>query len=74
MPLSAKNNLDDLYAKHRLLQDEASRLEQRLDELEADGSDPERRYILDIEAQALREEATKLSAVISDILDRDLQR
>ncbi len=74
MPRSAKNNLDDLYAKHRLLQNEATSLEIRRDQLEADGSDPDRSYILDIESRALREEATKVAAWISDILDRDLQR
>jgi hypothetical protein len=74
MPLSAKNNLDDLYAKHRILQDEASLLEMKRDQLDAAESDPDRSYILDVESRALREEATKLSAIISDILDRDLQR
>ena len=74
MPLSAKNNLDALYVKHRLLQDEATRLEDRRDQLDADGTDSERSYILDIESRALREEATKVGAAISDILDRDLQR
>ena len=33
-----------------------------------------RRYILTIQIEALQEEGTKLSARISDILERDLQR
>ncbi len=74
MPLSARNNLDALYARHRLLQAEATLLEQRRDQLDEDGSDPDRSYILDVESRALREEASKLGASISDILDRDLQR
>jgi hypothetical protein len=78
MPLSAKNNLDELYAKQRLLEAEASRLER---ELELEGGEPagpgpaaDRRYILDLEIRALREESTSLGSTISDILDRDLQR
>jgi hypothetical protein len=74
MPLAAKNNLDGLYARHRLLQDEAARLERERDQLEANGADADRRYILDVEIRALLEEATRLSASISDILERDLQR
>ena len=73
MPLAANNNLDELYALHRMLQQEAENLES-----EHQGLDPDtggnRRYILEIEIEALREEATRLSAAISDILERDLQR
>jgi hypothetical protein len=71
MPRSAKNNLDELYARHRLLQDEVSRLEGESAELDPAG---DRRYIIDIETRALQEEATKLGSSISDILERDLQR
>jgi hypothetical protein len=74
MPLGSTKNLDELYAKQRLLQDEAARLEFERDQLDGDGSDADRCYILDIEARALQEEATKLGSSISDILDRDLQR
>jgi hypothetical protein len=74
MPLAAKNNLDELYAKHRLLQDEAARLQSERDRLDPDGPDADRRYILDLEGRALLEEATRLGASISDILERDLQR
>ena len=75
MPLSAKNNLDELYVKHRLLQAEAARLEDERDAVDMnEGAGADRHYILDIEAQALREEATKIGASISDILERDLQR
>jgi hypothetical protein len=74
MPLGSTKNLDELYAKQRLLQDEAARLEFERDQLDSDGSDADRCYILDIEARALQEEATKLGSSISDILDRDLQR
>ncbi len=72
MPRSAKNNLDELYAKHRLLQDAVAGLEREFDALDPD--DDDRRYILDIETRALQEEATKLGSSISDILERDLQR
>jgi prefoldin subunit 5 len=74
MPLAAKNNLDELYARHRLLQAEAERLEEQSDQLGDAAADRDRRYILDVQSNALREEATKLSASISDILERDLQR
>jgi hypothetical protein len=78
MPLSAKNNLDELYAKQRLLEAEASRLELELEmqggESGGQGSAEDRRYILELEIRALREESTSLGSTISDILDRDLQR
>jgi hypothetical protein len=74
MPLAAKNNLDELYARQRVLQEEASRLEREHDGLDPDGPQAERRYILDIESRALREEEAKLASLISDILERDLQR
>ena len=74
MPLAAKNNLDELYARQRMLQDEATRLEREHDELDSDGAETGRRYILDIESRALREEEAKLASLISDILERDLQR
>jgi hypothetical protein len=72
MPLAGHNNLDELYVKHKLLQDEAARLEAALGALGADDVDAQ--YLLDIESRALREEATKIGAAISDILDRDLER
>lgn len=74
MPLAAKNNLDVLYRKHRLLEAEADLLEIQMGALDPDGPDGDRCYILDIEIEALREQAMKLTASISDILDRDLQR
>ena len=74
MPLAAKNNLDELYVRQRMLEEEASRLEQEHDELDPDGPGAERRYLLDIESRALREEEAKLASLISDILERDLQR
>jgi hypothetical protein len=74
MPLGPLGSLSDLYARQRLLQEEAGRLEAERDLLDADGPDADRRYILDIEARALEEEAAKVGSAISDILDRDLQR
>ena len=74
MPLAAKNNLDELYAKQRRVQDEAARLDRERDALEASGADADRLYILDLESRALWEESTKLGSAISDILERDLQR
>jgi hypothetical protein len=73
MPLAAKNNLDELYAKQRLLEDELPRLERERDALNVK-TDGNRRYILDLEIRALREESTNLNSSISDILERDLQR
>lgn len=73
MPLAAKNNLDELYARHRLLQAEVDRLQAEYDALEPDAGG-ERRYLLDIEIEALQSEATNLASRISDILERDLQR
>ena len=72
MPIAGHNNLDELYVKHKLLQDEAARLEAEIARLE--GENPDSEYILEIESRALREEAAKIGAWISDILDRDLQR
>jgi hypothetical protein len=74
MPLAAKNTLDELYARHRLLHEEAERIEEQTDRLDGEAGDANRRYILDVESNALREEASRLSATISDILERDLQR
>ncbi len=74
MPLAARNNLDELYARQRLLVEAAERIEQESDALESADDDLDRRYILDVQSNALREEATRLSAAISDILERDLQR
>ena len=74
MPLAAKNNLDELYVRQRLLQDEAARLERKRDRLGPGGSNADRRYILDLEIRALLEEAARLASTISDILERDLQR
>jgi hypothetical protein len=74
MPLAAKNNLDELYARQRMLEEEAARLELERDGLDPGGPGAERRYILAIQSRALREEETKLASLISDILERDLQR
>ena len=73
MVLPADDRLDELYAIQRVLQEEVNRLQLMLDaEDEVSGS--VRRYILNIQIEALQEEGTKLSARISDILERDLQR
>jgi hypothetical protein len=74
MPIGAMLKLDELYAKQRLLQREAARLDAEREALEADDSNSDRVYLLGIEGEALREEALRLDALISDILDRDLQR
>ena len=72
MPLAARNNLDELYAKHRLVQSEVAGLEEAREAL--DPADTDHRYLIDIQSRALQEEAAKLSSRISDILERDLQR
>ena len=74
MPLSAKNNLDELYAQQRLLRDEAARLDQERGQLQVRGQNADRQYMLDLEIGALLEEATRLDSLIADILERDLQR
>ena len=73
MPLAANNNLDELYGLHRLLQQEADALEQQHDGL-SPVEHKDKRYVLALQMEALREEGTRLSAAISDILERDLQR
>lgn len=74
MPIGAHEHLDDLYAKHRLLTEEAMRLEGVRDLLDPDGPDASRHYILELQINALREEATRITSRISDVLERDLQR
>jgi uncharacterized small protein (DUF1192 family) len=74
MPLAAKDNLDELYARQRLLQGEVDRLQAEYDVSNPDSSGDDRRYLLDIEIEALQAEATSLASRISDILERDLQR
>jgi hypothetical protein len=74
MPLAAKNNLNTLYARQRLLEAEILRLEGELALLDPEGTDAGRCYLLDVQCRALQEEATKLGSSISDVLDRDLQR
>lgn len=41
---------------------------------DAADADADRRYLLDIEIDALRLESLRIAARISDVLDRDLQR
>ena len=71
MPIGAQDHLDSLYARQRVLSAEATRLESERDTLEVDST---RYYILEVEITALREEATRISARIADIIERDLQR
>jgi prefoldin subunit 5 len=73
VPLAAKDNLDELYAVQRLLQEEVIRLQQESDTLQKSPGSA-RSYILNLQIEALQEENTRLSARISDILERDLQR
>jgi hypothetical protein len=71
MPIGAQDHLESLYARQRVLSNEATRLESERDTLETDSN---RDYILEVEITALREEATRINARIADILERDLQR
>ena len=73
VPLAATDKLDELYAVQRLVQAEVDRLQQEHDGLPGP-SGRLRRYILNLQIEALEEEATRLSARISDVLERDLQR
>lgn len=71
MPIGAQDHLERLYGRQRLLSAEATRLESERDVLEKNS---DRRYILEIEVVALREESSPISARIADVLERDLQR
>jgi hypothetical protein len=71
MPIGAQDHLESLYARQRVLSAEATLLESERDTLEVDST---RYYILEVEITALREEATRISARIADIIERDLQR
>jgi hypothetical protein len=74
MPIGAQDSLDNLYALQHLLQSETARLELERDGLEPDPAEANRAYILAIQIRALREEFTRISSRISDLLERDLER
>jgi len=67
MPIGAQDHLEGLYGRQRLLSEEAS-------ERDLLSQNSDRRYILELEIVALREAATRISARIADVLERDLQR
>ncbi len=71
MPIGALDHLNALYDRQRLLSEEAARLESERD---ASLKNADRCYILELEIIALREEASRISARIADVLERDLQR
>jgi hypothetical protein len=71
MPIGAQDHLSALYGRQRLLSEEAARLESERD---VSQKDSDRHYILELEIVALREEASRISARIADVLERDLQR
>jgi hypothetical protein len=73
VPLAANDSLDELYAVQRLLQAEVDRLQREHDSLREPAARL-RRHILNVQIEALQEEATRFSARISDVLERDLQR
>lgn len=72
--MGTHDHLESLYAKQRLLADETARLEGVRDLLDADSSDADQYYLLEIQIAALREEFSRVAARISDVLERDLQR
>jgi hypothetical protein len=75
MPIGAQDKLDSLYGLQRLLKDETARLETAHDALDSATTETDhRRYILELQIEALREEFSRISSRISDILERDLQR
>jgi hypothetical protein len=74
MPTGAHDHLDAMYAKQRLLIEEAGRLEAARDLLAPSAENADRRYILDLQITALREESSRIESRISDVLERDLQR
>jgi hypothetical protein len=71
MPIGAQDHLNAMYGRQQLLSEEAARLESERDVSQVDS---DRRYILELEIVALREEASRISARIADVLERDLQR
>jgi hypothetical protein len=71
MPTGSHDSLDKLYDRQKLLFEEVARLEVQRDALDPSS---ERVYILELEIDALREEATRYSARIADLLERDLER
>jgi hypothetical protein len=71
MPIGAQDHLNALYGRQQLLSEEAARLESERD---VSQNDSDRSYILELEIIALREEASRISARIADVLERDLQR
>jgi uncharacterized small protein (DUF1192 family) len=71
MPTGAHDSLQKLYDRQNLLSEEAGRLEAERDSLDEDA---DRHYILELEIAALREEVSRISARIADVLERDLQR
>ena len=71
MPIGAQDHLEGLYGRQRLLSEEASRLESERDLL---SQNTDRHYILEIQIVALKAEASRISARIADVLERDLQR
>jgi uncharacterized protein involved in exopolysaccharide biosynthesis len=74
MPMGAQDNLQKLYDLQKLLSEEAARLEGKRDQLDESGKNHDRRYILEVEIAALREQASRIGSRIADILERDLQR
>jgi hypothetical protein len=74
MPIGAHDHLEELYAKQRMLTDEAARMEQERDRIDPDGPDANRHYVLELEIAALRQESSRIGSRISDVLERDLQR
>jgi hypothetical protein len=71
MPTGSHDSLDKLYDRQTLLFEEVARLEAERDALDPSS---DRVYILELEIVALREEATRYSARIADVLERDLER
>jgi hypothetical protein len=71
MPVGPHDSLPKLYRRQQLLSDEAERLEGLCSEL---APDSDAYYILELQITALREEASRVSARIGDVLERDLQR
>jgi hypothetical protein len=72
--MGAQDNLQKLYDRQKLLSEEAARLEGERDQLDQSGKDADRHYILELEIAALREQASRISSRIADILERDLER
>jgi hypothetical protein len=66
--------LQELYARQRLVDQEAVRLGALLTQSPGEQDDSDRLYLVRLKIKAMDEESARLGSAISDVLERDLQR